>query len=62
MRAAESREMEEELQHLRSENAELQKRVDAVASVEAAKKKADVKVEQLEEKVRIYILLNMHAT
>ncbi|KAI0063715.1 hypothetical protein BV25DRAFT_1824286 [Artomyces pyxidatus] len=51
VKIAETRELEEELQRVRNENAELQKRLADLASVEAAKKKAEVKAEQLEEKM-----------
>lgn len=43
-------EHEEELQRLREENSELKKRVADFSVVEAAKKKLDAKVEQLEQK------------
>ena len=39
-----------ELQRLRDENAELKKRIADVANVESAKKKMEVKIEQLERK------------
>ncbi|KAI0031748.1 CASP C terminal-domain-containing protein [Vararia minispora EC-137] len=51
VKAAEYREMEEEIQRLRRENVELQKRMDGFASVDAAKRKAETKVEQLEQKM-----------
>ncbi|KAI0318257.1 CASP C terminal-domain-containing protein, partial [Amylostereum chailletii] len=51
VKAAETREMEDELQRTRKENTELQKRVDGFASVEALKRKAETKAEQLEEKM-----------
>lgn len=52
MKVAEAHELEAELQRMRDENAELRKRLNEAASLEAAKKKADVRVEQLEQKVR----------
>lgn len=51
MKAAESRELEAELQRAREENAELRKRINEVSSLENAKKKAEARVEQLEQKV-----------
>jgi homeobox protein cut-like len=48
---AEALELEVELQSLRDENGELRKRVSEYSSVEIAKKKAESKVEQLEQKV-----------
>lgn len=55
MKAAEARELEVELQRMRDENAELRKRLNEVSSLEASKKKADAKVEQLETKVRTIV-------
>lgn len=52
MRAAEAAEFEAELKRLRDENAELKRRVGEVSALEAAKKKAETRVEQLEAKVR----------
>ena len=40
---------------MRDENAELRRRLNETASLEAAKKKADARVELLEEKVRIIL-------
>ena len=44
--------METEVQRLREENADLRKRLNESSSLETAKKKAEVRVEQLEQKVR----------
>ena len=43
--------MEAELQRAREENAELRKRLSETASLESAKRKAESRVEQLEQKV-----------
>ncbi|KAH7929825.1 hypothetical protein BV22DRAFT_1029001 [Leucogyrophana mollusca] len=51
VKAAEARDFEAELQRLRQENADLRKRVNEVSTLESAKKKADAKVEQLEQKM-----------
>ncbi|KAH9978937.1 CASP C terminal-domain-containing protein [Lactifluus volemus] len=48
----EARDLEDELQRVKADNAELQKRVAEFASIEAAKKKAETRAEQLEEKAR----------
>lgn len=53
MKVAEALESEVELQRLREENVELRKRVNDFSIVENTKKKAELRVEQLEEKVRI---------
>ena len=50
VKVAEARELEAELQRARDENAELRKRLNEVSSLESAKKKADSRVEQLEQK------------
>lgn len=55
MKVAEAHELEADLQRMRDENAELRKRLNESASLEAAKKRADVRVEQLEQKVRIVL-------
>lgn len=55
VKIAEAEAFESELQRLREENADLRKRTGEVASVEAAKKKADMKIEQLEEKVSVFV-------
>lgn len=66
MKVAEARELEVELQRARDENAELRKRLNEVSSLETAKRKADSRVEQLEQKVRsfverfVYMLLTCH--
>ena len=57
MKIAETRDLEEEVQRLRNENADLKKRTLELASLEAARKKAELRSEQLEEKVDIYRLL-----
>ena len=51
MKAAEARDLEAELQRTREENAELRKRLNESSSLENAKRKADARVEQLEQKV-----------
>lgn len=51
MKVAEARELESELQRMREENAELRKRLNETASLESAKKKADARIEQLEQRV-----------
>ncbi|KAI0305446.1 CASP C terminal-domain-containing protein [Multifurca ochricompacta] len=51
VKIAEARDLEDELQRVKADNAELQRRVSEFASMEAAKKKAESKVEQLEEKM-----------
>ncbi|KAF5351863.1 hypothetical protein D9756_007574 [Leucocoprinus leucothites] len=51
VKVAEALEHETELKRLREENAELKKRVNEFSSVESAKKKLEVKVEQLEGKM-----------
>jgi len=50
VKVAEARDLQDELQHVKAENAELQRRLAESANVEAAKKKAESRVEQLEEK------------
>ena len=57
MKVAEARDLQEELQRVKAENAELQRRVTEFANVEAAKKKAESRVEQLEEKARPFGLV-----
>ncbi|KZV74457.1 hypothetical protein PENSPDRAFT_206234 [Peniophora sp. CONT] len=54
IKASESSEAQEEVKRLRKENAELQKRLDGQANLESAKRKAETKVEQLEEKVTYF--------
>ncbi|KAF8070611.1 CASP C terminal-domain-containing protein [Lyophyllum atratum] len=51
VKVAEALEVEVELRRLREENAELRRRVSDFSVVENAKKKADAKVEQLEQKM-----------
>ncbi len=55
MKAAEVGDLEADLRRAREENAELRKRLNEVSTLEAAKKKADLRVEQLEQKVHIPI-------
>jgi homeobox protein cut-like len=50
VKVAEARDLQDELQRVKAENAELQRRVTECANIEAAKKKAESRVEQLEEK------------
>jgi homeobox protein cut-like len=59
VKIAEARDLEDELQRVKADNAELQIRVSGLASIEAAKQKAETRVEQLEEKARrVGIALN----
>ncbi|KAL0956421.1 hypothetical protein HGRIS_002569 [Hohenbuehelia grisea] len=51
VKIAEARDHETELQRLRDENAELRKRMSDSSGLEAAKKKADTRLEQLEQKM-----------
>ncbi|KAG7098747.1 hypothetical protein E1B28_000657 [Marasmius oreades] len=51
VKAAEASDLELELKRVREENAELSRRVIDLSNVEAAKKKAEAKVEQLEQKM-----------
>lgn len=53
MKIAETRDLEDELQRVKAENAELQRRVSELANIDAAKKKAESRAEQLEEKARL---------
>lgn len=57
MKIAETKDLEEEVQRLRNENTDLKKRASEFTSVENARKKAELKVDQLEEKVRSFALL-----
>ena len=50
MKVAEARDLQAELQRVKAEKADLQRHVTEFANVEAAKKKAEGRVEQLEEK------------
>jgi homeobox protein cut-like len=54
----EALEQESELKRLRDENAEMKKRISDFSSTESAKKKLELKVEQMESKVRIMPLCN----
>lgn len=51
MKVTEAMEHEAELQRLREENADLKKRINDFSNVENAKKKAETRIEQLEQKV-----------
>ncbi|KAI0743499.1 CASP C terminal-domain-containing protein [Daedaleopsis nitida] len=51
VKVAEARELELDLQRYREESAELRKRLNEVPSLESAKKKADMRIEQLEQKM-----------
>ncbi|KAK7692571.1 hypothetical protein QCA50_004201 [Cerrena zonata] len=51
VKVAEARELESELLRLREENAGLRKRLNETSSLESAKKKAETRVEQLEQKM-----------
>lgn len=51
MKIAETRDLEDEVQRIRSENAELRKRIAEFASTQTAKRRAETKLGQLEEKV-----------
>jgi homeobox protein cut-like len=50
VKIAETRDLQVELERVKAENAELRRRATEFANVEAAKKKAEDRVEQLEEK------------
>ena len=54
MKVTEALEQESELKRLRDENAEMKKRIGEFGSVESAKKKLELKVEQMESKVRFF--------
>jgi hypothetical protein len=54
VKVAEARLLESEVQRLRDENADLRRRTADIATLEAAKKKAESRVEVLEEKVCRY--------
>ena len=56
MKASQATELESNLTRLREENASLNKKVSELSSMEAARKKADAKVSQLEEKMDEMIL------
>ncbi|KAI0789119.1 CASP C terminal-domain-containing protein [Abortiporus biennis] len=51
VKVAEAVELEGELQRVREENAELRKRLNETSSLESAKKKAEARAEQLEQKL-----------
>ncbi|GBE81022.1 CASP C terminal-domain-containing protein [Sparassis latifolia] len=51
VKVAEARELETELQRVREENAELRRRINEFVPLETAKKKADARVEQLEQRM-----------
>ena len=51
MKVAEARELETELQRMKEENAELRKRLNETSVLESAKKKAEARAEQLEQRV-----------
>lgn len=53
MKIAETRDLEDELQRVKAENSDLQRRVSELASIDAAKKKVEIRAEQLEEKARL---------
>jgi homeobox protein cut-like len=53
VKIAEAGDLEDELQRVKAENAELQKRVSELANIDGAKKKAESRAEQLEEKARL---------
>jgi type II secretory pathway component PulM len=50
VKIAETRDLEDELQRVKAENAELQGRVSEIANIDAARKKAENRAEQLEER------------
>jgi homeobox protein cut-like len=52
VKVGESKELEAEIQLLKSENAELRRKVSETAALETAKKRAEDKVEAIENKVR----------
>jgi regulator of replication initiation timing len=52
IKAGEADDLEAEVRRLREENAKLRSRADETAAVEAAKAKAESKLEQMEAKVR----------
>lgn len=53
---AEARVLESELNRLREENLDLKRQVGEITGVEEKRKKAEAKVETLEEKVRSSVL------
>ncbi len=52
MKIAETRDLEDELQRVKAENTELQRRVSELTNIDAAKK-VESRAEQLEEEVRV---------
>ncbi|KAJ6587105.1 CASP C terminal-domain-containing protein, partial [Mycena vulgaris] len=56
VKVAEARDLESELKRLREENVDFRKRVNDFSVVETAKKKAELKAEQLEQKMEEMIL------
>ncbi|TFK25166.1 hypothetical protein FA15DRAFT_737942 [Coprinopsis marcescibilis] len=55
VKVAEALEQESELKRLREENTEMKKRISELSSLESSKKKLDIKVEQLENKMEEFI-------
>ncbi|KAI0281035.1 CASP C terminal-domain-containing protein [Russula aff. rugulosa BPL654] len=55
VKIAETRDLEDELQRVKVENAELQRRVSELANIDVAKKKVESRAEQLEEKMDVAI-------
>jgi homeobox protein cut-like len=53
VKIAETRDLEDELQRVKAENVELQRHVSELANIDAAKKKAESRAEQLEEKASL---------
>jgi len=53
VKIAETRDLEDELQRVKAENTELQRRVSELANTDAAKQKVESRAEQLEEKARV---------
>ncbi|OCH92318.1 hypothetical protein OBBRIDRAFT_833541 [Obba rivulosa] len=51
VKVAEARELESELQRMRDENAELRRKLAETSSLETARKKAEMRIEQLEQKM-----------
>lgn len=56
MKVSEAQALEVEVQRLREENAELRRKNNEISSLEAAKKRAETKVEGLEQKVRPLVI------
>ena len=53
MKIAQTRDLEDELLRVKAENAKLQSRIHELADIDAAKKKAKGRAQQLEEKVQL---------